>query len=131
MSTATAEAKPKYETLECDAVIRLSHKIARDLPQQYRRCSYCGGKLAIHFEAWTKQDDGTWVAEWAKADCLTEPSERSRKFEDWINQHCYMPYVYWLPLEQALTRWVNKHYRFNIRDRHGYAEEQEMSVFQE
>jgi len=125
MSTAAAQ---RFELLECDAVIRLSRKVAPDLGGNFRRCPYCAGRIAVHFESWTRKDDGTWAAEWAKADCLTEPSERSRKFDDWMKQHSYMPYVYWLPLEQALTRWVNKHYRFNIRGRKGYAEDQEPEV---
>src|SRR5688572_7134881 len=100
--------KREYTMLECDATIRITHKTARTLPKEYRRCSYCSGPLAVHFESWTKQDDGTWATDCAKVDCLTEPSERSRKCNDWLNQHTYMPYVYWLPLEQAITRWVNK-----------------------
>jgi hypothetical protein len=110
----TAAVKQTFEMLECDAVIRLSRKTAPTLGKNFRRCPYCAGRIAIHFEAWVKQDDGTWTADMAKADCLREPSERSRKYDDWIKQHTYMPYVYWLPLEIALTRWVNGRYRFRV-----------------
>lgn len=110
-----AATRAGFTFLDCDAVIRIAHK-HRDIPKQYRSCAYCDGPIAIHFESWTQNVDGTWSAEFAKADCLTEPSMRSRNYDEWLKQHTEMPYVYWLPLETALTRWVNKHYRFNVQD---------------
>lgn len=107
-------AAPSFQVLECDVVIPIRHANSRDIPRQYRRCPYCDGKISIHFESWTRNNDGTWSADFAKADCETEPSIGSGKWEEWIKQHTYMPYVYWLPLETILTRWVNKHYRFDM-----------------
>lgn len=105
----------QFEVLECDAVIPIRHR-HRDIPKQFRRCPYCDGHISIHFEAWTKNNDGTWSAERAKADCETEPSMKDRRSDNWLKRHTYMPYVYWLPLEQALTDWANNHYRFNVEE---------------
>jgi hypothetical protein len=104
---------PAYELLKPDAIIH-PHAI----PKKLRICPYCDGNVFIHFESWTQNEDGSWSADFAKADCDTEPRMGGQRWEEWIKRHTYMPYVYWMPLEIALTRWVNKHYRFDVDGRY-------------
>ena len=65
-------------------------------------CPYCGGKLTVSVNGWHKEDDG-WVADDLQLDCEND----DEKHED----HCDMPYLNWLPVEQQILRWMNAHYR--------------------
>jgi hypothetical protein len=105
------------KTISCDSVLR-----GRQLPRKFR-CAYCNGPIAVHFESWTRNDDGTWSTDFAKAECLREPSDkRPNLWDAWWASHSRMRYVYWMPLEQAITQWVNKRFRFAIESDGDWAE---------
>lgn len=69
------------------------------------RCPYCGGKLTVSVNGWHKEDDG-WVADDLQLDCEND----DEKHED----HCDMPYLNWLPVEQQILRWMNARYRWKL-----------------
>jgi hypothetical protein len=77
-------------------------------------CPYCGGDLTYHVEGWEQEEDGTWTADCITSECSTMPSFRSRKFDDWMNQHSDMPYVNQLPVDERVKRWINERFRFEI-----------------
>lgn len=90
------------------------------VPSEVAVCPYCGDRLMAQCEQWGQDDDGTWVADGLHLDCVSEPDlddddEASlEKWNDWLDQHTYMPYVYWLPVDLKVTAWVNKHFRFKM-----------------
>ena len=85
-----------------------------DVPADVQLCPYCGGRLHVQFAAWTQADNGAWEAESVELDCDTMPDFDSGKWEEWHARHSDMPYVYWLPATQAVEKWVNKNYRFEV-----------------
>lgn len=90
-----------------------------DVPASVAVCPYCGGALRTGFSGWTQLGDGSWIAECLDMDCVTEPElaedeDQSDQWEEWLAQHTYMPYVYWLPVDLKVTKWVNANYRFKI-----------------
>jgi hypothetical protein len=95
-----------------------------DVPPSVAVCPYCGGKLTVQAEDWVEMDDGTWgVLEDATphADCETEPDDiESDEWEDWFESHSRMPYVYQMPVEIKIAKWLNANYRFDMEAReHG------------
>ena len=86
-----------------------------DIPPTVALCPYCGAKLYAVCEGWTEAEDGSgWEADEVHLDCVSEPSIRSRKHKAWLDQHTYMPYVYWLPVAKKVKKWINEHYRFDL-----------------
>ena len=86
-----------------------------DVPVDVAVCPYCGAALYIQFEQWGQQEDGSWVAENVHGSCVTEPDILSDEWQQWFNCHCIMPYVYQLPVDQRIEKWVSEHSRFDIR----------------
>lgn len=83
-------------------------------------CPICGAQVVGHVEAWVEAEDGLWTAEQVKLDCVEEPENMDCvEWEDWFRSHWSMPYVDWLPLEIAVTKAVNKRYRFKMEERNG------------
>lgn len=78
-------------------------------------CPYCKGDLTYHTEGWEQQDDGTWTANCLQSDCSTEPPIESDEWEDWFAGHSDMPYVYQLPVDQKVEKYINKRYRFVMK----------------
>jgi hypothetical protein len=101
-------------------VITITNDTTLCVPPEIRLCPYCGGKLWCGFTSWSQRDDGDWDADSIDLNCENEPDldeddESSvEKWERWIAEHTYMPYVNWLPAEQAVLAWVNANYRFEI-----------------
>ena len=101
---------PSIKIVQCEELIHI--------PPWLARCPYCGGLLVAQPESWIESSKpGLWVAEFANTQCTTEPTidEIEGDYDDWIewiNQHTVMPYVYWLPVDQRITKWLAHHYRF-------------------
>lgn len=82
------------------------------LPDTFR-CPICKAAIvADEVVEWNETDDGSWEADTVKINCETEPDIDSDEWWPWHNRHWSMPYVYWLPLEEAVTKWVNERYRW-------------------
>ena len=87
-----------------------------DIPPQVAVCPYCGKKLTAAFTGWEQTVDGSWIANTVELDCEGEPDIESdtEAFDEWLGEHTYMPYVYWLPVTELVTKWINSKYRFKI-----------------
>ena len=67
------------------------------------------------FEEWEEGAiPGRWRCAFAKLECETEPDIDDPEFDEWMRWHYDMPYVYWLPLETQMTRWINRRYWFDL-----------------
>lgn len=73
-----------------------------DIPPVVAVCPYCQGKLSAHVNAWEEPDTGEiWDVTEIELECENEDVDDP---ED----HTYMPYVYWLPVECVVRRWMNR-----------------------
>lgn len=77
------------------------------------KCPYCEGSLRVSVSAWTLEEDG-WVAETVDVECQSEPELGSDEWDDWLEEHSEMPYVYWLPVVSKIERLINLKYRFDL-----------------
>ena len=87
-----------------------------DIPADVAVCPYCNALLVATFRAWEQNDDGTWRASEITCDCVDEPDLEDDE-DGWtafIDRHSYMPYVYQLPVDTKVLKWVNARYRFNL-----------------
>lgn len=75
------------------------------LPQP---CPICGAKVILSGVTEWGADDGEIIG--VEYDCETEPAIDSDEWEDWFNGHFSMPYVDWLPWENRMLAWLNRHY---------------------
>lgn len=82
-------------------MVRRSHRWVFEKP----RCPYCGGRLTVSCNGWHQEPDG-WVADDLQLDCEND----DEKHED----HCYMPYENWLPVEQRILKFINARYRWEL-----------------
>lgn len=85
------------------------------IPQSVAVCPICGAEVYITgVEEWEQMDDGTWAAgeTGVHIDCVSAPPIDSRKWREWFKWHWSMPYVYWMPLRNTVTKWVRDNYRF-------------------
>lgn len=88
-----------------------------NVPPEVAVCPYCGLRLVATCEHWSQQADGSWIAGGLEVDCVGEPENlHSDDYNDWLSRHTYMPYIYWLPVNEKVTRWVNRHFRFRMKD---------------
>lgn len=77
------------------------------------KCPYCEGTLKASVSAWTLNGDG-WIAETVDVECQSEPELGSDEWDDWLESHSDMPYVYWLPVVNTIEKAINLKYRFDL-----------------
>lgn len=96
------------QTVAPDATIKIPPTVAV--------CPKCGAEVVLELEAWEQLDDGTWAAsdDGLHVNCITEPDIDSDDWEEWHDWHWDMPYVYWLPIQMKVYRWLRRHYRFQV-----------------
>lgn len=96
-------------------MIQISDASEIKLPASFT-CPICDAALEVEeVDAWEKDDEGNWKAETVKVDCVTFPGyDDHDEFENYMRGHYSTPYVDWLPLEVAITRWVNENYTWNL-----------------
>lgn len=82
------------------------------IPPEVAICPYCKTKLTVHITGGVMEDDGTWSVDCIQIDCESEPDIDSPEWQDWIVEHTDMPYVYMLPVDVKIQRWINERYRF-------------------
>jgi hypothetical protein len=98
-----------------------------DIPKHVAVCPYCDGEVALFAEcsSWSECQDGTWKAETIELDCTNQPEieeglkgaalrKARAELNHFIDQHCVMPYVYWLPVQQRVELWINSTFRFDM-----------------
>lgn len=83
-----------------------------DVPERVAVCPYCGGRLSLCCTGWTQLKNGAWMADLIDLGCVTEPDIDDELWDDWTAEHCDMPYVYMLPVEERVMRWLQRNYRF-------------------
>ena len=89
----------------------IDHSKLIEVPPEIAVCPYCNGKLTIDAYEWSEYEDG-WHLESFFMDCETEPEMGFDDWDDWLDAHSEMPYVYLLPVEEKVREWVNGKYRF-------------------
>lgn len=95
-------------------------------------CPYCGANMTYTATGWD-QDTETkyprklkkqlkkkynwplWIATSFDHDCHSMPDFESEEWDDWMNQHSYMPYVNQLPVDLKVERFIKKRFRFNLQ----------------
>lgn len=77
-------------------------------------CPYCKGNLTYRCNGWEQDENGLWMADSFDMECSTEPDVESDEWEDWMQQHSEMPYVYQLPVDEKVKDFINKKYRFGV-----------------
>ena len=77
-------------------------------------CPYCKSDLVYRVTGWTQNPDNTWSADMIESECQSFPGYESEDFEDWLSNHSIMPYVYQLPVDQQVKKYINERYRFKV-----------------
>lgn len=86
-----------------------------DVPCSVAVCPYCDTKLNIGVDGWTEDEanPGYWIADMpSDVCCETEPDLDDEDWEDWFSSHSEMPYVYMLPVQSKIERWLKLNYRW-------------------
>lgn len=83
-----------------------------EIPRNFR-CPICGDRLTIEIDEWTTDWDG-WKASDAgvHTSCNSEPDITDDNYSNWLDGHYAMPYVDWLPVDNAIYDWLEDNYRF-------------------
>lgn len=87
-----------------------------EIPDSVAVCPYCDAKLTASCEAWTEEEEGVWQAEGVTVNCDDMPDFESNEWGDWWDGHYYMPYVYQLPVDTKVKRWIDDNFRFRDRE---------------
>lgn len=69
----------------------------QSIPSDVAVCPYCGGQLYFDVDEWDAQT-GVPTETGVHVSCVND--------EDKNTNHYDMPYVYWMPLEQRIHRWL-------------------------
>ena len=85
------------------------------IPDNFK-CPICGKRLTLEITEWTRDYDG-WKASdcGLEISCESEPDITDKNYEAWLDSHFQMPYVYWLPVDNAVYAWLEDNYRFEER----------------
>lgn len=82
-----------------------------EVPSEVAVCPYCESALTVCVEgASFDRRASCWVADDIASDCASEPDMDSPEWDEWIEHHTYMPYVYMLPVHETILRWINSNY---------------------
>ncbi|MFS0489490.1 hypothetical protein [Leadbetterella byssophila] len=69
--------------------------------------------LSYEADAWEQDEQGLWMATNFDCRCHSEPDiEESEDWNAWMRVHSDMPYVFQLPVDERVKRYIQKHYRF-------------------
>lgn len=71
------------------------------IPPEVALCPYCEGKLTAQANGWQEPDEGE-IWDVTEIDLQCEHQDI-----DDPDDHTYMPYVYWLPVEVKVLKWMN------------------------
>ena len=96
------------------------------VPHEIAICPYCSEPttLVARMSAWEESGRRNGVQIWRcseiELDCVSEPElfcdtdedGDSEEWDEWLRWHFYMPYVYMLPVEIRVSKWINWCYRF-------------------
>lgn len=75
------------------------------IPQSVAACPKCGKTLIItEINEWG--EDGLSTEHGFFYTCISEPDIDSDEWGEWHRWHFDMPYVYWLPLQTPVYKWL-------------------------
>ena len=77
------------------------------VPADIAICPYCKGELTAKAEAWEDDDAGRMLVTSIDLTCENEFAEEDDDYEGGTD-HTYMPYVYWLPVQNMVKDWMNQ-----------------------
>ena len=79
-------------------------------------CPYCKSDLTYCVTGWEfDEETGLWIADTLESECDSEPSYiGSEEWNEWLNSHLDLPYVYQLPVDQSVLAFINKKFRFKL-----------------
>jgi|GEM_PF-6715462 hypothetical protein len=82
------------------------------IPRTVATCPICDANIVI-------EEVHEWECEGGKpvgisVQCVTEPDIDSDEWWPWHNHHWSMPYVDWLPVNNRVLRWFQRHYRCDV-----------------
>jgi hypothetical protein len=72
-----------------------------DVPQTIAVCPYCNSSLSAQVTGWTESEPNSdlYIADSIDMTCAEEPDmEDLSDWDDFVDRHSEMPYVYWLPV---------------------------------
>lgn len=86
------------------------------IPRCIAVCPYCDDTLLIEsIDSITETISGLAEADSIFITCLSEPDVADKdEFDDWIKYHSDMPYVYMLPIEKTILKWLNAWHEFEF-----------------
>ena len=84
------------------------------VPREVASCPYCDANLAVQAVEWTQRKDGTWKATGIEPECANEPDIDTEEWEEWWAIHSEMPYVYQLPVDIKIEKWLSKNYDWDL-----------------
>ena len=76
-----------------------------DVPRAVATCPYCDASLFVQANGWDLEPT-RWEVATAQVDCTAEPDIDTDEWNDWWNAHRHMPYVYQLPVDEKVMRWL-------------------------
>jgi hypothetical protein len=99
-----------YITHPLDATIKVPKSIAT--------CPSCKAGLSINPDGWEIASDGTMICDSFTSNCENEPADYEeqacRAFENCHAAEYKMPYIYWLPTQDRLEKWLIDTFRFEL-----------------
>lgn len=103
MKEATKDYRPVASLGECFYV-----------PKAISVCPYCNGELIAQIQEISEIEGKTdlFEATSISVDCMNEPPIGSKNWVDWDKSHSTMPYVYQLPAQLKVQKWLNEIYYF-------------------
>lgn len=77
------------------------------VPAKVTRCPCCSSPVKAEFDEWTGDDnEPSWDT--VKVDCM-----RPGCYEEYQDSEFWrMPYVYWLPVEEAARQWMQRRWKY-------------------
>lgn len=85
------------------------------IPPSVAVCPYCQKNMFAQVNEWEEDEDNLWTASGIETTCESEPDfdeENIEEFREFVNSHSEMPYVYKLPVDEAIKKYINKCFRF-------------------
>jgi hypothetical protein len=77
------------------------------VPDGVGKCPYCGGQLDVSSVVGEYLEEGVWLVDDVHLDCMNEPDIDSEEWVEFNKVHSWMPYVYWLPVQEKVIYWLN------------------------
>ena len=75
------------------------------IPLDVAKCPVCGKQLTVNPSGWRETGGMAWACDSFETSC----PDMDEESHDYSYQ---MPYVYWLPVDDKIEKWLFENYRF-------------------